>query len=335
VTSFRLLLTLFLVLCVSPAWAWWDAGHKIVAAIAFRRLPPEQQQATIALLQTHPRWQQDFVDWLPETLAESDDAAARAEWFFMQASVWADIARNFDEADKARFHRSTWHYVNIPLYFHDADRERLADTLRVNVSMQAPAELQENMNIVQTAVVARRLVADPATPAETRAVLLAWLFHLVGDSHQPMHSTALFSPRLFPEGCRGGNSIKTKPRENLHSLWDSLLGERPSYRTVRNEALKLVADDELRTAGERAARTLDPVVWIRESRELAEAAAYGPEVLAPLRAAELTGDDPPTITLSEEYLSAAGRVARRRVVESGYRLGALLEELTTPAAAAR
>jgi hypothetical protein len=28
-----------------------------------------------------------------------------------------------------------------------------------------------------------------------------------------------------PKRCRGGNSIKTKQRRNLHSLWDGLLGK--------------------------------------------------------------------------------------------------------------
>jgi len=33
--------------------------------------------------------------------------------------------------------------------------------------------------------------------------MLTWLFHLIGDIHQPLHSTALFSTKLFPEGDRG------------------------------------------------------------------------------------------------------------------------------------
>jgi len=326
VSRLRVLCVLVLAFSASPAWAWWDAGHKIIAAIAFRQLSAEQQQATFELLKAHPRWQPDFAEWMPEPLAHGD-IGEQAEWSFMQAAVWPDIVRDFEGDDKTTYHHATWHYVNIPLFLSDGDRMALSGKLTVNVSTQPPPEPIEAMNIIQATQVARTLIADPATPPETKAVMLTWLFHLVGDSHQPMHSTACFSQRLFPEGCRGGNSIKTKQRENLHALWDSLLGERLGYRQARNEALKLMSDAELKAAGERAVKSLDPVQWIRESRETAEAVALGPEVLSPLRAADRAGEKIPTIALTDEYLSHAGQVAKRRAVESGYRLGAVLKEI--------
>lgn len=314
--------------CGSPAFAWWDAGHKIIAAIAFRQLTPDEQQAVFAVLQQHPRWDADFADWMPEQLADAP-AAERAEWAFMQAAIWPDLARDFDEADKARYHHATWHYVNTPVYLADADRITLAGKLTVNFATDPPPKLTETMNITQTLAVTRRMLVDPAVPAATKGELLTWIFHLVGDSHQPMHSTALFTPRLFPEGCRGGNSIRTKPRENLHAVWDGLLGERLGYRQARNEALKLMAEDALKTAGEQARRTLDPRVWIQESRTLSAEFAYDAEVLTPLRIAEKSGEKPPVIALSDDYLRSAGGVAKRRAVEAGYRLGAVLREVVT------
>ncbi|HUQ72293.1 MAG TPA: S1/P1 nuclease [Planctomycetaceae bacterium] len=322
----RILLFAFVVLSASPAMAWWDAGHKVIAAIAFRQLSAEEQRCTFELLKAHPRWREDFVEWMPEQVA-TGDIREQAEWSFMQAAVWPDIVRDFEGDDKTTYHHATWHYVNIPLFLSDADRMALSGKLTVNVSTQPPDVPIEAMNIIQTMQVARKLIADPATPPATKAVMLTWLFHLVGDSHQPMHSTACFSQRLFPEGCRGGNSIKTRQRENLHSLWDSLLGEKLGYRQARNEALKLMSDAELQAAGERAVKSLDPVEWIRESRELAEAVAAGPEVLTPLRAADRAGEKIPTIALTEDYLSHAGQIAKRRAVESGYRLGAVLKEV--------
>jgi hypothetical protein len=324
VSRLRVWGVLLLTLWATPAFAWWDAGHKIIAAIAFRQLTADEQQAVFGMLKAHPRWQADFVEWMPDILA---DAHEQAEWSFMQAAIWPDLARDFEDAEKARFHHGTWHYVNIPVYLNDSDRMALAGQLKLNTAMDPPAQPQELMNIVQTLRVARTLLADPATPAETRAVMLTWLFHLAGDSHQPMHSSTVVSRKLFPEGCRGGNSIKTKPRENLHSLWDSFPGEKLGYRQARNEALKLIGDASQNAAGERAAKSLDPVEWIRESRALAESVALGPEILTPLRIAEKKGESPPTIVLTEEYLREGGMVARRRVVESGYRLGALLKQV--------
>lgn len=322
----RIFCGLLLVFTASPAFGWWDAGHKIIATIAFRQLSAAEQQAVVALLKPHPRWQADFVEWMPDHLPTSE-AAEQAEWIFMQAAVWPDLARDFEDAEKARFHRSLWHYVNFPLYLNEADRKALSGSLKVNLSTTAPASPVDAMNIIQALQVAQREIYSPATSAAEKAVLTAWVFHLVGDSHQPLHSTTLFSQTLFPEGCRGGNSIKIKQRENLHSLWDSLLGERLSYRQARNEALRLMAAPEFRGVGEQAAKSLDPATWLQESHQLAQTIGYGPEILTPLRAAEKSGEKPPVITLTDDYLSEAGRAAQKRVLESGYRLAAMLRTM--------
>jgi len=39
-----------------------------------------------------------------------------------------------------------------------------------------------------------------------KAIALAWLFHLVGDIHQPLHTAQLFTVD-YPKGDRGGNEI--------------------------------------------------------------------------------------------------------------------------------
>jgi hypothetical protein len=56
---------------------------------------------------------------------------------------------------------------------------------------------------------------------------IAWLFHLIGDVHQPLH-TAQFFTREFPDGDRGGNEIcvlvaADRTPLNLHALWDGLV----------------------------------------------------------------------------------------------------------------
>jgi len=42
-----------------------------------------------------------------------------------------------------------------------------------------------------------------ANDLERRAIALAWLFHLVGDIHQPLHTAQLFTVD-YPQGDRGG-----------------------------------------------------------------------------------------------------------------------------------
>jgi hypothetical protein len=52
---------------------------------------------------------------------------------------------------------------------------------------------------------------------------------------------------------------------------------------------------------------------------------YDAEIMALLRLAEAGQTDLPTITLSESYLKTSGQIARQRIVEAGFRLGAVLK----------
>src|SRR5262245_47018286 len=204
--------TTILFLFCSQALAWSDAGHKIVASIALSRLSPAERDKVITILSHHPRFQVDFVEARPEN-------ADPEEWCFQQASVWPDIARGF-KGDDRHFNHPSWHYINVPAFLSPADEQALAGKVTVNQSLDPPATPEEKMNVIQTLRVARNMLVDPDVSDPDKAVMMTWLFHLVGDIHQPLHSSALFSQKLFPEGDRGGNDIKTKQRGNLHSLWD-------------------------------------------------------------------------------------------------------------------
>jgi hypothetical protein len=275
----------------------------------------------VDILREHPRFQPDFLDAMPENVE------ARDEWIFQQASVWPDIARGFKGDALKEFNHGTWHYINVPHYLNASDREAL-DRLKVNDSLDPPAKPAEDMNAIQTIKVARALFADTDANPRDKAIMMAWLFHLVGDIHQPLHSTALFSAKLFPEGDRGGNLIPTVQRRNLHSLWDGFPGGKVDLREAHQDVLKLLAIPELAELGERSARELDEKQWMDESHELCVNVVYGPELLGYLRNRETEGGtDLQPISLPEEYLKAGGKVCDRRAVQAGYRLAAVLKEI--------
>ena len=191
---------------VSPAVAWNAAGHRIIASMAFRQLAEIEQAEVVAMLKKHPRFVPDFADEMPEEVRRGDEKAQN-EWLFQQAAVWPDMVRG-GPPEKRAFNRSEWHYINLPLFLSDAAKAELEGKLTANVVTDVPAEATTDtvrMNVVQAIRFARSECANSAASPESRAVLLAWLFHTVGDIHQPLHGTAMFSPRLFPEGDRGGN----------------------------------------------------------------------------------------------------------------------------------
>jgi hypothetical protein len=186
------------------------------------------------------------------------------------------------------------------------------------------------MNVIQAIRLARRLLADANTPDDKKAIWLCWVFHDVEDIHQPLHSSALFSKNLYPTGDKGGNSIKTDQRQNLHAVWDQFLGNRADFRIARNRAIALVIDHEQSQIGAAAADKLDEKVWMDESHALAESSAYDSEVTGYLRGYATEKEAPP-IQLTERYLKEGGRVSERRVVEAGYRLGAVLQQVAQSA----
>jgi hypothetical protein len=219
--------------------------------------------------------------------------------------------------------------VNVPLFLSDAARAELTGKLTVNVATE-PLEGANvdtpSMNVTQAISLGRRVVKDRQSSPADRAVMLAWLFHTVGDIHQPLHGAAMFSVRLFPEGDRGGNSVKTMQNGNLHALWDGLLGRDDEFRAARNIALKLSTDEELSRLGKESQSLLDQVAWRDESHGLATDYVYTKEVLEALRKMESAGAVE-EISMSEEYLKAGGHIAERRVVQAGFRLAELLRSL--------
>ena len=318
-----------LLMPLPAALAWGPAGHKIIASIAFRRLAPEQQTKLIALLRQHPRFEEDFAKRMPSDLAAQDVN----EWIIQQAAIWPDIARGLKGPGlRQRHHHRSWHFIDLPDFLTPADEEALKDQVKnhVNLSFDVPRdpEAQKSMNIMQAITHSHSIVVDPQAKPEERALFLSWLIHLVGDLHQPLHTTALFSRRLFPDGDKGGNKIATEQRKNLHSLWDGFPGS-PRFSTTRKRAIRLLEDPQMRELGERAAANQDIRGWLDESHQLAITVAYSSEVTDFVLRFEqsASGTELPRLCLSEGHLKQGGAVANRCLVEAGYRLGRILERI--------
>jgi hypothetical protein len=308
--------------------AWSDKGHKMVASIALRQLNLAEREKILAILKHHPRWKEEFADRMPEEV-RTGDAAAQLEWSLQQAAIWPDIAREYENETRDKFHRSVWHYINHGIYLDEKERARFEKDFPTG-SFELPANAAGITNVIQALKFTRRAMkASEKTSAADRAVYLAWIFHLVGDVHQPMHSTSMYSSKLFPSGDRGGNEIALVQRTNLHALWDSLPGNgKVTLKDARDDALKLMIDDEFKKLGEAARGQLDEEAWLKESQQFAQTHVYTDEVLAPLRNYTSLADlKKNPIGLSKDYLQTGGKLAKQRVIEAGYRLGAVLKEI--------
>jgi hypothetical protein len=125
----------------------------------------------------------------------------------------------------------------------------------------------------------------------------------------------------YISGDRGGNSIPLRQGDNLHALWDALLGKQHRLNDVRREWAELKTIED--AWSEEIAAEISIAVWIKESHELAKSFAYPPVVLAAVR--EL--GELQRVDLPQSYLKEAGLHAERRVVAAGMRLATVLEKI--------
>lgn len=308
---------MFLALSLSaPALAWHAAGHKATAAIAFAEMSSARQHEVVAILRAHPRFEADFASLMPAGIAHGSDVE-QGKWLFEHASIWPDLIQTLGDDVKTKFHRGRWHYINLPVWLTDEDRQALEGRLGQNLVMTYQPPLRKNLNVVQALRGNLQVWHDPQASASAKAVALCWIIHLTGDMHQPLHTVALFSRRFFPKGDRGGNGIEVQwgdETRNLHAVWDGLPTDmhdlKPSARTIRS-----VKEDVVNDAA------IDDWVYVHAS--LARKFVYTDEIKQQLLA-RIARNESPTIELSHEYLVAARSIARRQVNLAGHRIAALL-----------
>lgn len=300
-----LLESAILLALAAPTFAWNGLGHKVVAEIAWQQLDAPTRQQIVDTLRRHPRFAEDFEKKMPGDVATADKAT-QDHWIFQQAATWPDIARKTD------YDRPSWHYIDIPL-FPDGERK-----VKFNLSTDFPTKIDAKDYNVSQATKNCLAILKQSESAEERGLAYSWLFHLVGDLHQPLHSTALVCEH-FPNGDKGGNEIPVVQGHNLHSLWDGLLGTRAQMNDVDREVRKLKDQQELWQVDKKPG--ID--AWIAESHEAAVSVVYSPEILQAVSEAK-PGEKMEPISLSTDYLKVAGRIARQRIVAAGSRLGTLL-----------
>jgi hypothetical protein len=200
-------------------------AHRVIADIAWQQLDAPTREKIVATLRRHPRFD-DFTKAKRETVEDED------RWIFQYAAVWPDTARGLPRDEQRKYNNPSWHYVNFPIVLDGKPAPKF------NLADGDPGDLDRiKWNVLQAIAYCRRVIDSDATPQQ-KALAYSWLFHLVGDAHQPLHSTALVCER-FNGGDRGGNSIPTVQSQNLHSLWDGLLGRRDRMADVVREVAEL------------------------------------------------------------------------------------------------
>jgi hypothetical protein len=301
--------TLCLVLFSSTSHAWFSFGHMAVAYVAYQQLTPEKKVRVATLLKKNPYYNTKWKALIPA----GTPANQRNLMLFMIAATWPDqiksdakyvndgpaggnrppsgpsASQNKGYSDHNR--HKYWHFVDTP-FTQDGT---------------TPLPPIPNPNAGTEIAILRKTLASNK-PDTLKSYDLVWLLHLVGDVHQPLHSSTRISSADL-QGDSGGNSVKlTDPSKELHAFWDGLPGDssKPADAIVYGKTLA-AADPVL-------AKKADAADWINESFDIAETFVYSGPISA--------GDGPFTIT--QTYKDKAQKIAAERVALAGQRLANLI-----------
>jgi len=207
-------------LASTPAYAWDELGHRVVARIAWDHMSPRARDAAVRLLMNAP------ANSGISALASDVTGPDRGREMFIMAAYWPDLIRGRGSVGHAYAH-SDWHYVNF-FWQQDTPGGPVIDRPDKGTDGQL---LNQLPRLAAT-------VADASATDSARSVALAWLLHLVGDAHQPLHNSARITPQ-DPNGDRGGNLFLLSgayPRNNLHAYWDAVVGFSVPWMGARDEA---------------------------------------------------------------------------------------------------
>ena len=324
-----LILLVVSLLWASPLHAWYVATHRISSQIAWNELDRDVKKEMVRLLRTHPRFEQDFAEEMPDAVRSGNEEGQHA-WLFQHASIWPDLIRDFSEDnDRGQYNRSKWHYVNWPLFLSEAEKNALNDKILVNLEKDpATASDPTDMNIFQAINHNASILKDRGAADGDRAIALCWIAHLVQDIHQPLHTTALFTSDRFSSGDRGGNLIPIRGQgglKNLHVFWDSMVGQSQSEKIIRRRAMYL--NQRYRQIGNDATEAMSIESWLKENGQILLRYVYTPEIRNNIRMAEGNEGELAPIRVAQDYHDRAQEVSEIRVVEAGFRLAYLLNQL--------
>lgn len=313
-------------LFMHSALAWDSVGHRLSAAIAVHYLSDGSKTELIRILQQHPRYQQDFIEQMPASIARGSEEG-RIIWLLGQAAFWPDITRGLAETEREQYNRANWHYIDGAWLRGQADSQGntyigvlpfddIAGQTGFDTSSAASADNVMNALDFNTA-----LLADEQTPMPQRAVALCWVLHLVGDIHQPLHVGSLYSTQRFSNGDRGGNGIGTDDR-NLHARWDraiSSIGVNANLEAVLEQHSTTLERMDEQDDG-------DWSLWMKESRALLLNTVYTEEMKSAIARTDNSNERLREFNLDDNYVSTMEYHARLRLALAGRRLALWFED---------
>jgi hypothetical protein len=307
-----LFLSLIIIIsAASSASAWDDTGHKLTTYIAWQQMTPQARERAAKILLSAP----EDSDLSVFYLQDSRSAAAKQRELFMIASTWADIVRdkNF-KSRNAKYHHGTWHYLDT-FWREEGGKIEIVPELK-----------SDEQNAIERLFAFDKVLRDASAADSEKAIALAWILHLGGDIHQPLHDSARVT-KYDPKGDQGGNLFILSPkgatgsdRVTLHWYWDSIVGR--SIPRVNDacdsEYLPAIADGMMKkyppAKMQNRLKSGKFDDWQKEGFQIASTKLYP----SSLKFSEMP---------SENYRKMTFEIAQEQIALAGYRLGEMLNQI--------
>jgi nuclease S1 len=264
-------ISLALLLHSIQALAFGTFGHETIAEIAEKNLSPTARETIQQLLEVAPRG--DLV----------------------ALSTWADQLRDDKNASDSDKNTGRWHYMNFP---------------RGQCGLSVEKACPDGVCLVPKLQQQLAILSDPLKPKAVRAKALAFVVHLYGDLHQPLHLGFAhdkggndFQVQIKGYPIRPNPLLSDAAGANLHTLWDTLVFIKPGRsQTQASAAIAAITVDRS------IARITDIETIARQSCAIVQAPSFYPS----------------TRKLDESYLSSIRPTAEAQVALAGARLAKLL-----------
>jgi hypothetical protein len=297
------------------ATAWDGVGHMQVADVTCLRLNDKAKKEVGAILMAgDPMFR-------PATTAEADvrEAFRKSATFpdvikGNRTTIYEDVIAPMNKMffvttqpnpdDNEDVLCKTWHYFDVPI--HDTNNHKPKESN----ALQALTQAREQLAGLEGA----------ATPdRKTQCWWLAWVEHIVGDLHQPLHCVSNYG--ALPDGDAGGNlfTIKIPGSDRpgrLHGYWDGGVGRAIAADKDQGLPVKVeeVSERWLKDFAPSAEDTanLDVMSWIKTGASLADAIVY----------CGIEKNQAPT----KGYDQMNASLCRRQAVLAGARLAAILND---------
>src|SRR5260221_1720078 len=178
-------------LAPSTALAWHNQGHMMVAEVAWQHMSSGARCRAVWLLNSDPEYARGL---------QTPTKIAWRKALFVNAATWPDRIKAtgsgfYNDGDDANA-VGTAAALNAGLsdkrrhkYWHFADFE----------VPNSGAHPVPSINALERIKTFSQVLSHPSTSNAVKAYDLAWVLHLVGDVHQPLHMANQYGP-IFPHG---------------------------------------------------------------------------------------------------------------------------------------